>query len=327
MPPKNQRQPYQLIQTKDGSYTCYHRETRQHFHNMAGAFTEAFTHYVQLNNPVAVAKRIPANQQATPLRILDVCYGLGYNAWVAVTTVLDQAPHPVCIEVTAIENDPELVAFVAEGTRAIFSDRRFDTLFEHFPDIETRLADYLKNPRDTLKLHSDKGCHVVFRLVMGDLRKVIPPMVRVDAGQYHLICHDAFSPEAMPELWTQDLFACYYKLLVEDGIVATYSAAGAVRGGLSEAGFVVTCSPGVGDRESGTLGVKVPVSADPNARPRVPGYPMSVNEVQFMQSRAGIPYRDPLLNLSREQIVKKRGLEQAHSSRMSGNEARKTYLE
>jgi len=56
---------------------------------------------------------------------------------------------------------------------------------------------------------------------------------------YNLIYYDAFSPEVQPELWTTDCFDKIYKAMVQNGVLVTYSAKGAVRRNLQAVGFKV----------------------------------------------------------------------------------------
>lgn len=61
---------------------------------------------------------------------------------------------------------------------------------------------------------------------------------------FHAIYHNAFSPNANPELWTQDFFAQLFPLLEPGGKLATYSVKGTVRRNLQAVGFKVQKLPG-----------------------------------------------------------------------------------
>ncbi len=59
------------------------------------------------------------------------------------------------------------------------------------------------------------------------------------AKKFHLIFYDAFAPSAQPELWTKEIFALMYYLLVNEGILVTYCSKGDVRRAMIAAGFTV----------------------------------------------------------------------------------------
>lgn len=56
---------------------------------------------------------------------------------------------------------------------------------------------------------------------------------------FQLIYFDAFSPEAQPELWTQEIFEKMYNLLEKNGVLTTYCSKGLVQRNLKAAGFEV----------------------------------------------------------------------------------------
>jgi tRNA U34 5-methylaminomethyl-2-thiouridine-forming methyltransferase MnmC len=54
-----------------------------------------------------------------------------------------------------------------------------------------------------------------------------------------LIFFDAFSPEAQPELWTEEIFRKLYAGMKTNGMLVTYCAKGQVRRNMIAAGFNV----------------------------------------------------------------------------------------
>ena len=73
----------QAFPTADGSFSLHSKRFGEAFHNSAGALNEARSKFV---NP-AELERFTAGK---PLRILDVCLGLGYNT----AAVLEALPIP-----------------------------------------------------------------------------------------------------------------------------------------------------------------------------------------------------------------------------------------
>lgn len=106
------------IPTADGSLTCFHPESGELYHNKAGAYTEARENYVL---PSGAVNTLALTGQ---LRLLDVCYGLGYNTWVLINELLKDPPEEFSIAVTAIERNEETLAFLPH----VFQFPAFDIL-------------------------------------------------------------------------------------------------------------------------------------------------------------------------------------------------------
>jgi tRNA U34 5-methylaminomethyl-2-thiouridine-forming methyltransferase MnmC len=81
-------------------------------------------------------------------------------------------------------------------------------------------------------------------LVLGDARETLPGWDGA-ADAWFL---DGFSPARNPELWEPALLRAVAAHTAPGGSFATYSAAGAVRRALAEAGFAVERAPGFGDK-------------------------------------------------------------------------------
>ncbi|MHA7875852.1 tRNA (5-methylaminomethyl-2-thiouridine)(34)-methyltransferase MnmD [Roseivivax sp.] len=93
---------------------------------------------------------------------------------------------------------------------------------------------------------------LAFTQVTGDARETLPAWhERADAWFL-----DGFSPAKNPELWEPALLAQVAEHTTPGGSAATYSAAGAVRRALAEAGFTVTRSPGYGRKRHMTTARK-----------------------------------------------------------------------
>ena len=87
-------------------------------------------------------------------------------------------------------------------------------------------------------------------IIEGDARHTLPAWTgRADAWFL-----DGFSPARNPELWEADLLREVAAHTATGGSFATYSAAGAVRAHLAEAGFAVERCPGFGRKRHMTSG-------------------------------------------------------------------------
>jgi tRNA U34 5-methylaminomethyl-2-thiouridine-forming methyltransferase MnmC len=80
------------------------------------------------------------------------------------------------------------------------------------------------------------------RIIFGDARDTLPAWEGT-ADAWFL---DGFAPARNPELWEPSLLQAVARHTAQGGTCATYSAAGAVRAALTEAGFEVTRVPGYG---------------------------------------------------------------------------------
>lgn len=129
------------------------------------------------------------------------------------------------------------------------------TSFEAYPmsraDMARALSAFpaLAGPADELlALWQGRGCAAQFdkgvrlEVIEGDARQTLPRW----AGQADAWFLDGFSPAKNPELWQPDLLAEVARHTAPGGSAATYSAAGAVRRALTEAGFAVERVPGFG---------------------------------------------------------------------------------
>jgi hypothetical protein len=141
-----------------------------------------------------------------------------------------------------------------------------------------------------------------FHFLWGDLRSQIqklnllnnqnPPFV--DA-----IFHDAFSPRKIPELWSQDLFNEYIKLLNPGGVLTTYSVSKPVRQGLYNAGFKLFDTQKLGTKKGGTLAISClePLKLDSSLIPV---------DIESLLRECVEPYRDPTLSMTSQEIHQNR---------------------
>ena len=85
-------------QTQDGSFTFFSTEFNEAFHSHYGAKQESFLKF-------AVPTRLPILAETGFVRLLDVCYGLGYNTAAALQTIWQVNPR--CrVEVIGLELNP-----------------------------------------------------------------------------------------------------------------------------------------------------------------------------------------------------------------------------
>lgn len=167
-----------------------------------------------------------------PLRIAELGFGTGLN--LLVTWALWQTGPRAPLHFTSFEAYP-----MAAETRA-----RALAAFPTLTPLADRLADALAAGTETL----DPGFR--FTLITGDARHSLPAWDGL-ADAWYL---DGFSPAKNPELWEPALLRAVGQHTAPGGTVATYSAAGAIRRALGDAGFQTDRIPGFGRKRHMTIG-------------------------------------------------------------------------
>jgi tRNA U34 5-methylaminomethyl-2-thiouridine-forming methyltransferase MnmC len=268
--------------TQDGSYTFYSEEFQQTFHSHFGAKQEAITKYV-------FPTKLATLSQQRKVRILDFCYGLGYNTAAAIEAIW--LANPTChIEVIALEINPEVPLAAV----------RHNLLADWLPPIPDLLAELARSGsvKDTYR----EG-KIDLTALWGDARQTIQTL----ADRQYLadaIFFDPFSPPQCPELWTIELFAIISQCCAPMGRLATYSCAASVRNAIRQAGFKIGATPPVGRKTPGTIACLQNIDLPP----------LSQMELEHLQTRASIPYRDPFLKDDRQTILDRRETERLASN-------------
>ena len=261
--------------TDDGSYTFFSDEFDELFHSHSGAKQEAQYKFIE---PCQIKKK--ATHQDT-IKILDICYGLGYNTAVALDNIWAINPK-IEIELFALEND------INVPLQAIDAN-----LLDNFSQSIIEQLKILANHHE-IENNRFKG-----KLLLGDARQTIQTVIE-RKFQADAIFLDPFSPPKCPQLWTVEFIKSVSQCLDEDGYLATYSCAASVRTALQLAGLKIGATRSVGRRSPGTI-------AHWNSK-NLP--PLSQQEIEHLQTRASIPYRDSDLSDIAEKIKERRQKEQ-----------------
>ncbi|WP_309734773.1 MnmC family methyltransferase [Chamaesiphon sp. OTE_75_metabat_556] len=267
-------QQFQPCITDDGSYTFFSEQFGQTFHSKFGAKEESIFKYAI---PTLLAEKASRGH----LRILDICYGLGYNSAAALATIWRS--HPDCtVEIIALELDRSVPISAIE--HHLLNDWE-----EPIPQLLTRLVNAEVVESERLKA----------QLILGDARQTIGQVIarKFTADAIFL---DPFSPTACPQLWTIEFIDRVAKCCAADGIIATYSCAAAIRTALIAAGLCVGDTSPVGRKSPGTIASFTSSQLTP----------LSPQELEHLQTRAAIPYRDPSWSDSMAKIIIRRELEQ-----------------
>lgn len=265
------------VTTDDGSLTFYNTRFKEHYHTLAGARSEAEKKYI-------IPGQLTSRLNNGPVKLLDICFGLGYNSLVACET--------------AIKNDKELHIDALELDRTVVGEAA---------QVLTG-ASPLFNWPNVLQTLLEKGYwnfkNVSITLFWGDARHLIK---KLDTF-YDLLWLDAFSTQRNSELWTVDFFTQLYPLLKHDAALLTYSAAIPVRAGFIEAGFSIGETEAFGRPRGGTIAVR------PKSKQLLPKS-IPNRDKQLITTLRGIPYRDPHGTRTSKEILRVREAEVVEKKR------------
>lgn len=202
--------------TRDGSITFFNEKFGDHYHSHTiGAIEEGIVKFAE---PCKIKDG---------MKILDVCFGLGYNT----LSALQKSKN---LEIVGLEND--------RGILNTTQDLEVPDNYKEDYEIIRKTARDLKYDDGSLKI----------RILLGDARDTI-----MQAGEgFDAVFLDPFSPKKCPELWTKEFFDEIFKRMNKGAILATYSCATGVRKNLADAGFIVKDGPIFGRKSPATLGIK-----------------------------------------------------------------------
>ncbi len=215
---------YQLQHTADGFNTLFHSTYGQTYHSRHGARTEAM--HVFLAGAGVVDRLI----KRLPTKVLEVGFGTGLNF---LLTAHQAASTSTPLQYVALEKEVlshEMLAALNHGARCNARSLQ-DALLAW-----RRSLPAVPPPGSYTHAFSDM---LSLDLIVGDATETSIP-----AHAYDAIYLDAFSPEGNPELWTPAFLSKLLAVMRPGGMLATYSAKGAVRRTLETLGFDVEKRPG-----------------------------------------------------------------------------------
>ncbi len=280
--------PFVQQSTEDGSITYFSPEFEETFHSEYGAVQEVQEQFIEPCRLVDLA------QKDIPIRLINTCYGLGYNSAAAIETVL--TTNPACpIEIYTMELDPLVIRQASQ-----------ENVLHPWPKAHSLLGSL----PETTEVQSGS---LTFHLLLGDARQRIADIPK---GWANAVFHDPFSPTACPELWTVEFFQALAQTMEREGILSTYSSSAAARKAILEAGFTLGTGLRIGRRAPSTI-------ADFGIR-ALP--PLGEQEQEHLLTSAAVPYCDPDLNWNRTQIREDRKRRQADFQGPSSNQWRKRWL-
>ena len=275
-----------FVKTDDGSYSIKSKEINhkvETLHTSTGAISESFEKFIK---PLKL-------DYGEDIAILDICAGLGYNSSAAIDDFMKNSDRNLHIDMLEISK-PTLAAGLMvpspieahDITKKAIEQSLIDCGYASLELEETEIPSNIG-----LKIHID------------DARQVIQ---KLPDKTYDAIFLDPFSQNMSPELVSLEFFKQFRRVIKDNGIVCTYTSSSPVRMAFIEADFYVSLGPIFGRFQGGTL-------ASPNPKNLTKSLPKN-DEIKMALSDVGIPFRDPNLNLSSEEILENR-TEERHKAR------------
>jgi tRNA U34 5-methylaminomethyl-2-thiouridine-forming methyltransferase MnmC len=192
--------------TGDGSITFYSDQFDQHYHSIFGARTESERVFIELGYNYIM------EHFNDPIQLLEVGFGTGLNAW---------------LTGLAAEKSQRLTEYI--GLEA------YPIPKAHFDQFPTEIQVYQE-----LAWGEQHTIHPYYSVI----KQNVKVQDFLSDRKFHLVYYDAFSPEAQPEMWSEELFQRIADMLEAGGVLSTYCSKGMVQRNLKAVGFEVEKHPG-----------------------------------------------------------------------------------
>ncbi len=223
-----------LIETADGSLTIKHEGHQQDFHSLEGAKFEAWQLYIVSSG---ILERLQSSE--TPVAVLDVGMGLGYNASATIAAWLS-AKTPSALTLISLEIDIRLVAALAGGEA---------------PWCKGWDASWLLGPKQLIKVaenhwlavitHPSSSSPLKWDVYVGDASEAAIPKIKEG---FEFVWQDPFTPELNPGMWSATWFERVRAASAPNVQLLTYSVARVVRDALEQGGWKAERFPAIGKK-------------------------------------------------------------------------------
>ena len=224
--------------TEDGSHTLFSEMAGQTYHSSHGAVQESRHIFIsQLMGQRSIVNGQRSGMNGV-LSILEIGFGTGLNALLTAQWARENG---VRVEYTTIELYPlgrEVYCGLNYG-RLLGDEGLFLQL--HKADWDAGVVEVTENfairkcKSDIVEWLRNAQC-TMHNAQSTDLSDQMESALN---SQYDVVYFDAFSPDAQPELWTEEVFRNVYELMKMGGVLTTYCAKGDVRRAMLAAGFKV----------------------------------------------------------------------------------------
>lgn len=220
-----------LIVTEDGSHSLYHEELKESYHSFHGALKESI-HVFML---YGLDSWLMENPNRKPLRIFEVGFGTGLNAWL---TLIWAEQNQIPVLYHTIEPFP-----LSEEIYSQLNYGDLDDGFFHYKPYLTRLHKKEWNEGSVVSEYFN-------------MKKDKTTLEEVTLYPSDVVFFDAFAPSKQPELWEKPLLQKVYDSMNQGGIFTTYCAQGKLKRDLIEIGMEVETLPGPPGKKEMTRGWK-----------------------------------------------------------------------
>ena len=260
----------------------------ENFHSIAGAFYETKNKFI---NPSRL-KRF----QNKSINVLDICFGIGYNSSLLFENLIKESS---TLNWYGLELDKRPLNYALKDKK--FSDLWNPKVIQILNSLNSK--GFYKN--------ENFDCD----LIIGDARKEIlnlPEEVNFD-----LIYLDGFSPQKCPEIWSYEFLSQLKNKIKYDGYLITYTSSAAVRKSLQNLGFYLfNIIPTLSKKNRWSNGTLATFDNKQN-NPYITQ--LSEMEIEHLNTKASIPYRDPTGKMLSKEILEIRKKEQQCSKLLDTN--------
>ena len=220
-----------IITTEDGSHSLFLPELNESYHSFHGAYRES-VHVFML---YGLETWFTRNQGIQPIRIFEVGFGTGLNAWLTLVWA-EQNKIPVLYH--SIEPFPL--------EEAIYSQLNYTKIDETIMHYEPFFQILHKEP------WNEGGVVTEYF----NMKKDIVTLEEAQLYPSDIVFYDAFAPSKQPELWTKEILSKVVDFMNPEGLFMTYSAKGQLKRDLQELGLTVETLPGPPGKKEMTRAIK-----------------------------------------------------------------------
>ena len=285
---------FKKVITNDGSISLRSEKFNENFHSIAGAYYETKNKFI---NPSRL-KRFKNKS----INVLDICFGIGYNSALLFENLKIELS---TLNWYGLEIDKRPLNYA-------LTDKKFNNLWS--PKVIEIL-----NSLNSKGLYKNKNFDC--KLMIGDARKEILNLPK--ELNFDLIFLDGFSPQKCPEIWSYEFLSQLKNKIKYEGYLITYTSAAAVRKSLKNLGFnLFNILPTLSDKNHWSDGTLATFDNQQN-NPYIKQ--LSEMEIEHLNTKASIPYRDPTGEMLSKEILEIRKKEQQFSNLSDTNSWRKKW--
>ena len=199
----------EIIKTEDGSMSLLRKDIEESYHSCFGALSETNTIYVDYGYNYFCSL-----DSKSQINILEIGFGTGLNA---IATLKNSNNRKIFYQTIELYPISQSIAENLSYGEELSLKEEFNLIhkcdWEETVDITSEFQ---------IKKCETDACSYDF-----------------PKDFFDVVYFDAFSPDAQPELWTEEVFRCVYGLMRRGGVLTTYCAKGDVRRAMLAAGFGV----------------------------------------------------------------------------------------